>query len=367
MKWVHIADLHIDENYSYGNGIRELNVRMQDLEKNLKEVINYILKETNKGNKISLLIAGDIYNKPDPTSWERQFFYKFLCSVLIARIEKIYGIPGTHDIGVTHALREFSLDLNGDCDYKIDFGGYESNDDMILHREIIGTGATEEKNIRDIFSSVFRSPRIVMLHCTINWSKYDNGKIVHNGLKSSLFESVLNKEKPCYVALGHHHNFQKFSWDNGRIQASYCGGLIRQDFGERNNKVGFNVWNDDTGSLIRINLKDRKFVIIKSLKKCLELLKSAKKKVKGNIFKLEMIDGNDFIKWCDMRERLLKAGALEVKLLNMVRYKEAKVEMEKKEEKVESNSVLKKLRKKYGIKLAELAGEIIDEVEKANS
>lgn len=246
MKLLHLSDLHI------GKSVNDFNM-IEDQEYILKQILDIIPRH----NIDTVLIAGDIYDKPIPSEEAVKLLDSFLCSL--------------SEIGV----ETFLISGNHDSDERLNFGSslFEANK---IHISAKYNGRLYKKECMDEFGkiNIYLLPfvkasqvkyfypdekiesyddavRVVLAHTDIDVSErnvlaahqFVTGKSEEPELGGSESAAVLNVgtiEKigvDCfddfdYVALGHIHSPQKI----GRETVRYAGSLLKYSLSEVNNE-----------------------------------------------------------------------------------------------------------------------------------
>ena len=216
MKFVHIADTHLDSPFTGLSNINNLDdIRRLEQRKALKKMIEYI-----KENDIDyLFIAGDFYEH----EYIRKSTIQYVNN-LFKEIEKtkIFITPGNHDPYIKNSYYDTFewADNVHICKEKIEII-HESEIDFYL------TGFTDfymnQSPIENVQIENINKTNILISHCDLNGSKDENG-FCYN----PILEAKMNSLKFNYIAMGHIHktNFK----ENSKIV--YPGSTISFGFDE---------------------------------------------------------------------------------------------------------------------------------------
>jgi exonuclease SbcD len=250
MRIIHTADWHLGQSfYEYGRQEEHLHF------------LAWLRGITKKLEIDILLIAGDIFDTPNPSAESQKMYYSFLRDITSENPNlQIIIIAGNHDsaarleapsplleyINVTiRGLVRHTSD--GDIDYDnliipLNKGGY------CLAVPFLRQGDCPEaesytKSIKLMYDILFEktlgksddrfSPVIAMGHLQASGSEIsenDHSERIIGGMECETFS-----ENIAYLALGHIHRGQKIS---GRDNIRYSGAPIPMSFAEKKNKQG---------------------------------------------------------------------------------------------------------------------------------
>ena len=208
MKFVHIADVHLDSPFKTISDRADIGVeRRLEQRDALKEVIEYI-----KNNDIKyLFISGDLYDQ----EYIRESSINFL-NELFMQISNtnIYIAPGNHD---PYIKNSFYATYNWSKNVKIFTDDVErvENDEAIIYGYGFNSFEMKENKLRQISIDNLDKINILITHGDLNESKYN--PIKENELKTKGFD---------YVALGHIHK------RDDKTNIVYPGSLISFGFDE---------------------------------------------------------------------------------------------------------------------------------------
>jgi DNA repair exonuclease SbcCD nuclease subunit len=278
MKAIVISDLHI--------GVNPFKEWIVNLEKNLDEVYNLCVKF-----KMMLIILGDIFNSPNPSNEDREFFYRW-----IGKCEKkiiVVIISGNHDkVSIRNnalkPLKELNLTTVNIFDSMQLFKIYQLNLICIPHiikaelqgkemNEVVGDfilDNIDNKNINIVLSHAHYSGGVIG----------SEQKILKGG---AVYLDEIKKDRIQKIFSGHLHSHQTL-YDDLVI---YPGSMQVIDFAERNDEKGYIVYDFFTNEWkfekykkqlewkqVIINLIDKKYVDLDENK--------IKKSVEGKFIKI---------------------------------------------------------------------------------
>ena len=237
MKFVHIADVHLDTPFKTISDRADIGVERRLEQRNaLKKVIDYI-----KANNIEyLFISGDLYDQ----EYIRESSISFL-NDLFKQIPntKIYIAPGNHD---PYIKNSFYATYSWNNNVKIFTNVVEKveNDNVNIYGFGFNNFEMNNNQIKDIILDEPEKINILITHGDLGESKYNPMKL--NEIKSKGFD---------YVALGHIHKRD----DTSNIV--YPGSLVSLGFdelGEHGMIVGEIIDKKLNKEFVKVD--DRKFV-----------------------------------------------------------------------------------------------------------
>ncbi len=208
MKFVHIADVHLDTPFKTISDRADIGIeRRLEQREALKKVIDYI-----KENNIKyLFISGDLYDQ----EYIRESSISFL-NDLFKEIPNtnIYIAPGNHD---PYLKNSFYATYNWNNNVKIFTNAVEKveNEDVNIYGYGFNSFEMNDDQINDINIDDSNKINILITHGDLNDSKYNPIKL--NELKQKGFD---------YVALGHIHK------RDDKTNIVYPGSLISLGFDE---------------------------------------------------------------------------------------------------------------------------------------
>ena len=208
-----------------------------------------------------LLIAGDVFDGPNPSADSQRMYYRFLREVTAENPElQVVIIAGNHDsaarLEAPHALLEMinvtvrgvvKRGVNGEIDFEhfvvpLNKGGY------CLAVPYLRQGDYPEaesyaQGVRKMYEGVFQcvkgkvGPLVAMGHLQATGSEISehdrSERTVIGGLECVSPDSF--DREIAYTALGHLHRAQRVS---GRENVRYAGAPLPMSFAEKNNRQG---------------------------------------------------------------------------------------------------------------------------------
>ena len=217
MKFVHIADVHFDCQFSSLSVRKELpDLRRLEQRNVFKKVINYI-----KENQVNLLfIAGDLYEN----EYVKQSTIQYINNLFLEIPEtKIFISPGNHDPYLTNSYYsnfEFAPNVY------IFKGNFECKE--LSNCNIDGMGFKDFycKDVNYGAINVLNNgkPNLMIMHASLT------GGMEENREYNPISESKLEELGMDYVALGHIHKPYFNSYSSQRIV--YPGSLLSLGFDE---------------------------------------------------------------------------------------------------------------------------------------
>lgn len=257
MKFLHIGDLHL------GKKLNDVNLLEDQI-----YVLNQIVEIAKDKQVDAVLIAGDIYDKSNPSSFAMSAFNDFLTSLVNLNI-KVFIISGNHDSD--QRISYFSnLIKNVGVYVSEKFEGktqkIELEDDygkLNIHLLPFVRPANVRKYYPDLKIDNYQDAiKIVLQHSNINY-KERNILLAHqfitgsitcdseemsigglDNIDANVFEDI------DYVALGHIHRAQKILRETLR----YSGSIMKYSFSEVNHKKSACIIEMNEKDNIRIDL-----------------------------------------------------------------------------------------------------------------
>lgn len=250
MKIIHTADWHLGQTFFDYDRRREHLVFLEWLKKQLYELSVDVL-----------LIAGDVFDSPNPSAESQRMYYHFLRDVTAENPElQIIIIAGNHDSAArleapNPLLESMNIVVRGIVarqeDGNIDFnhliiplhkGGY-CLAVPYLRQGDYPEAETYAQGVRKMYEAVYELVKdknetvIAMGHLQATGSEISENdgseRTVIGGLECISPDSFAREIS--YTALGHLHRAQRVS---GRENVRYAGAPLPMSFAERNNKQG---------------------------------------------------------------------------------------------------------------------------------
>jgi exonuclease SbcD len=263
MKLIHTADWHLGRR-----------LKGVDRTPEIEDALNAMLHQAMEDDVDAVLIAGDIFDAPNPPAEAERVAYRFFSRLSDAGIPAVM-IAGNHDSatrfdGVSNLLSLAGVQAlgrvrlanaggivnirtrSGDlCVGALPFASERRLlsadelwrlDDVEQRASYRETIAMLLKNLADAFSG--HSVNVLMAHLAL-----ENAKLAHSEVPFytrdaySLAEAVLPSEAQ-YIALGHIHTRQEVK---APAPTYYSGSLIQVDFGEAGEEKGYNLITVEPG------------------------------------------------------------------------------------------------------------------------
>jgi len=263
-KTILFSDTHLKNNESIGRIDNNGNslMTMKKLS-HIATVIDYAIAS----NADSIIIAGDLFDTPNPSNKIKSMLSKIFSKAIKNKIN-IYIIGGNHE---TTDNKYYNLMSESSYSNFLHFVKNQSiTTEDGIYIKLISSG--QEHTIEKI---QVLTPTILIGHFQIEGAKYDNERLCTDFIPQSL----LHKFKKVYC--GHFHKRQiKNNW-------MYIGALCRNNFGEADNVSGFMELIIKNGEINEkfVPVDDIKFKVI-SLEDEIEseddILNAISNSIKGN-------------------------------------------------------------------------------------
>jgi exonuclease SbcD len=271
MRLIHTSDWHL------GRKLRGVD-RTPEIEFALAEILDY----AEKFEVDAVLVAGDIFDVPNPTTEaERiayEFFYKLnqlsIPSVAIAgnhdsanRIDSLahlLSLAGVRALGRPRIAQEGGVVNLETASGKLSVGAlpFASERKLLAAEDVWSKDALEHRNdykslvtyvLADL-AKAFKADavNVMMAHMTIEGAKFTGSEAAfYSGDVYSLSGQSIPPE--CqYMGLGHIHRPQQI---RNAAPTYYAGSLIQVDFGEVGEEKGFNVIEVETGRPAKVQFQ----------------------------------------------------------------------------------------------------------------
>jgi exonuclease SbcD len=250
MKIIHTADWHLGQTFYEYDRKMEHSIFLEWL----KEQIRAFSVDV-------LLIAGDIFDSPNPSAESQRMYYRFLREVTAENLNlQIIIIAGNHDSAArleapNPLLESMNISVRGvikrTCEGDIDFdhliiplnkGGY-CLAVPYLRQGDYPDAETYAQGVQKMYESLYgalkdkKNPVIAMGHLQATGSEISVDdraeRTIIGGLECVSPDSF--SHEITYTALGHLHRAQRVS---KRENVRYAGAPLPMSFAERNNKQG---------------------------------------------------------------------------------------------------------------------------------
>lgn len=242
MKILHISDLHIGKTI---NGYSLI----EDQKYYFEKLINYILENNIK----VFIIAGDIYDKYNPSSESIELFSWFLENILNIKDIKVFIISGNHDNNkrisyLKNILKHHNIYIESEFKEKIEIISFFENNKKynffllpffdFYKKNFKNPSEAFDEYLKENISRVHKDDiNILISHGFINYS--NKNIILSNELKIGN-QSRLKSNSLIffdYVALGHLHSSQ----NAGLEKIMYSGSILKYSIDEVNQDKVFLV------------------------------------------------------------------------------------------------------------------------------
>jgi exonuclease SbcD len=264
MRIIHLADLHAG-CYRYGEVVNGYHEADRDLQGCLNRVFNY--------SPDIILIAGDVYDNPNPPSASRTIISNFLNDCRM-RKKHVFIIPGNHDYKAQYSslLPEENLCLHTDPmspgyihvinDYYYgDFNFGEETLSLVAFGTPLDAAWERNQNNLRITSQKFPvgSFKLLMVHAPVKNAQLQE----HNFLPRGLSKEVIQAWEECfdYVALGDIHKQQQISY-----RTWYAGSPRKLEFANLKDQHGCLLLETRRNELQRVEaltLGGRPFTVLR--------------------------------------------------------------------------------------------------------
>ena len=262
---LHTADWHIGQTFF------EYDRKAEHL-----QFLAWLKNQIQRLNVDVLLIAGDVFDSPNPSAESQKIYYRFLYEITSANSDlQIIIIAGNHDSAArleapNPLLENMNITVRGIVkrtdDGDIDFnhlviplkkGGY-CLAVPYLRQGDYPVADTYTQGVKAMYEAIFdtvrdrEQPIIAMGHLQATGSEISENdrseRTVIGGLECVSPDAF--SEKITYTALGHLHKGQRVS---GRENVRYAGSPLPMSFAEKNNKQGVTLITiTDTTNIERI-------------------------------------------------------------------------------------------------------------------
>ena len=253
MKIVHTADWHIGQTfYEYDRKLEHL------------QFLSWLQTVIKQEEVDLLLIAGDLFDSPNPAAEAQKVYYRFLREVTAANKNlQIIIIAGNHDSAArleapSPLLEEMNISIRGVIK-RTETGEIDWNNLIIpltkggyclavpyLRQGDYPTAETYAEGVQKMYTTLFEAlpdqqqPIIAMGHLQATGSEISENdrseRTIIGGLEAIAPEAF--NPAIAYTALGHLHRAQRVS---GREHVRYSGAPLPMSFAERNNKQGVTI------------------------------------------------------------------------------------------------------------------------------
>lgn len=276
MKILHTADWHIGQ-YFFG----------YDRKEEHQHFFNWLKRTINEQSIDALLIAGDVFDSPNPSAESQRIYYRFLKEVTNENPQlQIVIIAGNHDSSArleapSPLLEEMNVSTRGII-HKTSEGEIDAQRMFIplvkngetkawciavpyLRQGDYPTSESYSKGVGVMYDYLYTeiqkekekdTPVIFMGHLQATGSEVSDNdrseRTIIGGLES-ISPEVFDKEDILYTALGHLHKAQRVST---RENVRYAGAPLPMSFSEKYYKQGVNLIEIENNRLKNIERID---------------------------------------------------------------------------------------------------------------
>ena len=271
MRIIHTSDWHL------GRKLRGID-RTPEIALALDEILTYAQDQSID----AVLVAGDIFDVPNPTVEAERVAYEFFCKLNQLAIPAV-AIAGNHDSATRIDSLAQLLSLAGvralGRPRLAEDGGVVSIDTasgrlcvgampFISERRLLSaddiwqkdsleqradyktTVTTILQNLADGFQS--KAVNVMMAHMTMDGAKFTGSEAAYYSGSMYSFAGQAIPSECQYVALGHIHRPQQIP---NAAPTYYSGSLIQVDFGEVGDQKGFNIIEVESGRPAKVKFQ----------------------------------------------------------------------------------------------------------------
>jgi DNA repair protein SbcD/Mre11 len=271
MRLIHTADWHLGRRFRGIDRTPEIAIALEQ-----------ILQQAKALDVDAVLVAGDIFDVPNPTAYAERIAYQFFCNLQAAGIPAI-AIAGNHDsasridsiaqllsLAGVRALGKPRRSADGGTIHlntksgKLCVGAmpFASEQRLLDANSLWQSEAGDRRQdyrqiVADLMqnlTSEFRdnTVNILMGHMSIDGARLAKSEASYYTRDKYLLSSQTLPPEAQYIALGHIHIHQRASKVS---PAYYSGSLIQLDFGEAEQEKGFCLIEVESGSPARVEFK----------------------------------------------------------------------------------------------------------------
>ena len=276
MRLLHTADWHIGQ-YFFG----------YDRKEEHKFFFEWLKKTIREYNADALLVAGDVFDSPNPSAESQKIYFRFLREVSLENPNlQIIITAGNHDSAARleapgPLLEDMNIRIKGiirkNEDGLIDYQNLFvplSKDNQIngwciavpyLRQGDYPNAESYSKGVKEMYDNLYNEllkvkephvPIIVMGHLQATGSEVSENdrseRTIIGGLEC-ISPEVFDRKDIVYTALGHLHKAQRVS---GRENVRYSGSPLPMSFAEKNYKQGINLIEIEKDELKQISRID---------------------------------------------------------------------------------------------------------------
>lgn len=271
MRLIHTADWHLGRR-----------LKGVDRTPEIEDALSALYNEATELDVDAVLVAGDLFDAPNPPADAERVAYRFFCRLQEAGIPAIV-IAGNHDsatrldgvsnllsLAGVHALGRVKLAGAGGVvslrtrsgDLRVGALPFASERRLLTADELWTLDDVEQRaSYRDTIAMLMNnlatgfgsnSVNILMAHLALENAKLSHSEVpFYTRDAYSLAEAVLPAEAQ-YIALGHIHTPQEVK---APAPTFYSGSLIQVDFGEANEAKGYNLITVEPGRPAKVEFR----------------------------------------------------------------------------------------------------------------
>jgi exonuclease SbcD len=263
MRLIHTSDWHLGRR-----------LKGEDRTPEIAAALDELLKQAKELQVDAVLVAGDIYDVPNPPAEAEQVAYNFFCKLKEAKIPAVV-IAGNHDspfridgiakilsyIGVQALGRPQKANKGGVINLDTPSGKlcvaampFASERRLLKYEDLWTKDDLEQRQhyrycVQKILNDLakgFRndSVNVVMAHMTIEGSNRAYSEVNYYTRDTYILSGQMLPTEAQYIALGHIHKPQQIS---NAAPTYYSGSLIQLDFGEAGEEKGFYLVDVEPG------------------------------------------------------------------------------------------------------------------------
>lgn len=271
MRLIHTADWHLGR-------------RLKGVDRNpeIEFALDALLQEAIKLEVDAVLVAGDIFDAPNPPADAERAAYKFFCKLQEAGIPAIV-IAGNHDsatridgvsnllsLAGVHALGRVRLANAGGVvairtnngELRVGALPFASERRMLTAEELWSQSDVEQrqgyrstvgmllKNLAGGFGD--NSVNIIMAHLALENARLAHSEVPFYTRDTYALSEAMMPSEAQYVALGHIHTPQELK---APAPTYYSGSLIQVDFGEAGEEKGYNLIDVEPGRPAKVEFR----------------------------------------------------------------------------------------------------------------
>ncbi|MEG3938595.1 exonuclease SbcCD subunit D [Microcoleus sp. S36b_A3] len=271
MRIIHTADWHLGRRFRGIDRTSEIAIALEQ-----------ILKQAKELDVDAVLVAGDIFDVPNPPAYAERVAYHFFCELQAAGIPAI-AIAGNHDSAsridsIAQLLSLAGVRALGKPKRSADGGSiilntksgklcvgampFASEQRLLDANAIWHSGdAKIRQDYRELVADLlqdlttdFRDNTVNMLmgHMSIDGARLAKSEVAYYTREKYLLSSQTLPAEAQYIALGHIHIHQRIAKNS---LAYYSGSLIQLDFGEAEQEKGFCLIEVEPGSQAKVEFK----------------------------------------------------------------------------------------------------------------